>query len=164
MSLIPWPYRMAAVVALVVAVFTTGWVKGAQHEQQNTLRAQMVAQSRVMAVERKQNAITHQVAEQHEAAAERIRTVYRTVNREVIRYVQSPDHPVCRLDAGWVQYHDAAAVPAAADAARQPDDPAASATTDDALQTVVANYETCHLNAQRLSDLQSWVMAQMGAR
>lgn len=33
MNLIPWYYRAAAIVALIVAVFGTGWVKGLHHQE-----------------------------------------------------------------------------------------------------------------------------------
>ncbi len=85
---------------------------------------------------------------------------YRTLYREVFRYVQSP-LPRLELPADWRLLHDAAAV----DAAATPGPAVAAAgSVDDAtaLGTVSLNYEQCQDWRQQLLDWQGWWLSQQG--
>lgn len=164
LSLIPLPYRLLALALLAAALLGTGWVYGARHEQGKVAREQVSSLKSTLRTERKQADTTAAVEGKAAAAAERVRLVYRNIDREVIRYVQAP-HTACQLDAGWVRLHDAASgVPTVSDPASVLDAAPSSFNTDDALATAIDNYEACALNAERLSGLQAWVSAQAAVR
>lgn len=127
------PQAIKAIVAavLLAASFATGWLVNGWRISSHTVKAQVAAVKHEVAHERAQTQATAAV----EASAAQVRTetqtVYRTINHEVIRYVQSPA-PVCTLDSDWVRIYNAAATgtvpePAsggnAASAARAGDDP-----------------------------------------
>jgi len=56
-----------------------------------------------------QDNITAKVEASAAAAELKTETVYRNINHEVIRYVQSPATPGCALDRKWVRLYNAAA-------------------------------------------------------
>ncbi|WP_374537199.1 hypothetical protein [Chitinimonas taiwanensis] len=159
-KLIPWPYRLLAALALIAVLASFAYLQGRRHEQDSQLRDQVDSVLRVVRIERAQQAISNQVAAAHEKGKAADRIVYRTIEREVVRYVSSPDHPVCHLDSGWVQLHDAAALSRVPDPAGIADAAPGGLTADDALGTVVENYGACQDNARRLADLQRWVIQQ----
>lgn len=150
-QLLPWPYRLLAGFA---------YLQGRRHEQDSQLRDQMDSVLRVVRIERAQQAISNQVATAYEQGRAADRIVYRTIEREVTRYVANPDHAVCELDRGWVQLHDAAALSRVPDAAGIADAAPSGLTSDDAIGTIVDNYGACQDNARRLADLQGWVLRQ----
>lgn len=161
-KILPWPYRLLASLALIAVLAGAAYLQGRRHEQDSQLRDQVDSVLRVVRIERAQQAITNQVAAAHEQGRAADRIVYKTIEREVIRYVANPDHAVCRLDAGWVQLHDAAALSHIPDPAHSVDAAPSGLTSDDAIGTIVDNYGACQDNARRLADLQGWVRAQQG--
>lgn len=89
---------------------------------------------------------------------EKIRTVYRNITKEVTVYVPSDS---CELPAGWRLLHDAAAEGRDPEPPGSPD--AAPVPAQDAAITVIENYESCRINAERLEGLQQWVREVAGA-
>lgn len=161
LSLIPLPYRLLALAVLAAALLGTGWVYGASHEQSKADGDRIDGLRYVIRTERKQSDTTAAVEGKAAASAERVRIQYQIIDREVIRYVSQPDHTACQLDPEWVRLHDAAAgVPEISDPASVLDAGPSGLTTDDALGTIIDNYETCALIAERLIGLQAWVRGQ----
>ena len=142
-----------AILFALLMGFLGGWTSnGWRHEA-----GEKKAVEQVRKVEQTQQTLSANIASAVETQREQTRVVYRTINREVIKYVQSSRPADCRLDAEWVRLHNAAAMSSVPATASQP---ARSASATDAIVTVTGNYESCHETADRLRGLQSWVRAQ----
>jgi hypothetical protein len=86
------------------------------------------------------------------------RTVTQTVEKEVIKYVDTnPGH--C-LDSTWGLLHDAAAANTVSTPAGRADGAGGAPTAAEALQAVTDSYAGCHRTADRLDALQAWVLEQ----
>lgn len=117
------------------------------------------------AAERLARDAAHAVDAQHAAAAAQIRTVYRTIEREIPAHVTPAMDARFPLSVGWVRAHDAAALglsPAAVDPAGGPDDAASPVTGSEAAFGIRTNYETAAACARQLSDLQDLIRGQPG--
>lgn len=78
-----------------------------------------------------QTAVTDKVDASGAANEQKERIVYRTITKEVTKYVQNPAIAECSLDSVWVQLHNAAAqgsVPVSAGAPADASGPVADAT------------------------------------
>ncbi|WP_179958197.1 hypothetical protein [Chitinimonas arctica] len=160
-SLLPWYWRWGAMLTLATSLYALGRLHGQQAEHAQDNDAARAALVRVIRIQRKQAAISQIVAEQHETGRTRDGVVYRTIEKEVIRYVASPDHAVCHLDREWLRLHDAAALSVLPQPTGSADAAASDSTSDDALQTITDNYQACQDNARQLADLQAWVHQQL---
>ncbi|QDQ28262.1 hypothetical protein FNU76_18965 [Chitinimonas arctica] len=161
LSLLPWYWRWGAVLGLSACFYGLGRIQGQRAEQTKDMDVERSALVRVIRIERKQAAISQAVAEQHESGRIRDRVIYRNIEKEVIRYVASPQHAVCHLDYEWLRLHNAAALSIVPEPADSADAAAGEFTSDDALQTVTTNYQACQDNARQLADLQAWVHQQL---
>lgn len=117
-------------------------------------------------VERVAAAAAATVDAQHEQAAQQIRTVYRTIERERAVYVTPEIDRRFPLSVGWVRLHDAAAlgVPAGSltDPAGLVDDGPSTVVASAAADTIRANYEACTDTGRKLTDLQALIRGQAG--
>ena len=156
LALVPWYYRWGALALLAAALTGFGFIKGLDYAAGQAAKADRAALQNVIVVERKQHAAAASAAAAHEVKRAETRVVYRTIDKEVIRYVQSAP-PACQLTAGWVRLHDAAAVSAVPAAPSEPDAQPSGFTDVDGLATVVGNYEACNEARQQLIDLQAWL-------
>jgi len=88
-----------------------------------------------------------------------IRVEYRTLTKEVIRYVTDKTVDHCLLPARWVQLHDSAAtgLPAPASAGSGVDAATGTVTDADALPVVTDNYKAYREVANQLQGLQAYV-------
>ena len=100
-------------------------------------------------------AIAAPIEAKQQAAQAHIRTVTKTIVKEVKVYVKDTD---CPMPSGFRVYHDAAANGKVPDATGIAD--AAPSTTADVASTIAQNYGTYHEIAARLSGLQDWVRSQ----
>ena len=104
---------------------------------------------------------------EHQLAAERIRTVYRTIERELPTHVTAETDARYPVPVGFVRVHDAAALglPVADvhDPAGRPDDAASELAASLAARVVAGNYEACAVNTERLSAWQAWWRGQLAA-
>lgn len=151
-----WGLRLA----LLAVWFVAGYSTGLRHEQsrQQALQArQWVAQ---IQQQRQQSQVSIAAEAAHGQRQAQLRTVYRTIEKEVVRYEVMPVEHV-DLPGAWRVRHDAAAtaVPlpdstAGLDAAAQP------VADTAALDVVAGNYASCNAIAGQLIELQAWVQAQ----
>lgn len=163
-AFIPWPYRILALLALSAALTGFGYVKGLQHAADAAAKTDNRALQTVIKIERKQTAITVSAAAAHEEVRAAARIVYRTIDREVIKYVQTATPSArCQLDAGWVRLHDAAALALVPGAPSESDATPGGITAAEGIATVSNNYETCNDTRTQLIDLQGWVRKQGAA-
>lgn len=150
-----WMLYAAFAAALVVGYFAWAEHIGDQRE------AQVVARYTKQAKEAddRRAAVAPPIAAKQEAAQEKIRTVFKTIIKEVPTYVSIND---CPMSPGFRVFHDAAANGELPDPARIPD--AAAVPAPDVANTVAENYQTCHQTAARLNGLQDWVRAQQSLK
>lgn len=150
-----WLLYLALAVALVAGYFF--WADHIGDVREAKVRAQYAKQAQEADVARA--AVAPPIAAKQAAAQEKIRTVFKTIIKEVPTYVSIND---CPMSPGFRVFHDAAANGELPDASRIPD--AAAVPAPDIANTVAGNYEACHATAARLIDLQGWVRAQQGLK
>lgn len=154
MSLIPWPYRLLTLAALAVALIGFGWVKGAGHVQARWDAA--VQQQTLQA--------TVKVVTQYVDRVRVVREKGDIIIKEVPVYVPVQADAACTINRGFVRLHDAAAAGELPEPARDADAAAAGIALSAVAGTVVANYQTCHENAEQLRALQAWVSEMTSAK
>lgn len=114
--------KAVLVVALLCACFAIGyWVRGLQAVATDS-KAEAKQATRQVVTAHKQAAVTAGVDARGAAREASQVVVYRTINKEVTKYVErktdgSGAAGECMLDAEWVRWHDAAAVGQLPDAA-----------------------------------------------
>lgn len=150
-----WLLYGALAAALVV-----GYLAWADHIGDKR-EAQVVARYAKQAkdADDKREALGAPIAARQQATQEKIRTVFKTIIKEVPTYVSIND---CPMSPGFRVFHDAAANGEVPDASRIAD--AAAVPAPDVANTTAENYRTCHANSARLTDLQAWVRAQQGIK
>jgi hypothetical protein len=157
MSVIPWPYRMLALVALAIALLGFGWIKGASHVQAQWDTAIASQALQVATVRQHQAEATVKVVTEYVDRVRIVREKGDTIIKEVPVYVPVQADAACRINRSFVRLHDAAAANELPETATDAD----AATADLALSTVAAtvadNYRICHENAEQLRALQAWV-------
>lgn len=123
-----------------------------QHWQTEIARKQRVVES-----QRLQNNIKDLISQNRQLAEKKQKTVTEYVNKEVIRYVQSPDAGTCQFNDQWVRVYDSAAGMSETDTAAGTDADATRITDIEVLENATGNYATCHDIRQDLISLQDWV-------
>ena len=157
MTLIAWPYRLLALIALAVALLGFGWVKGAAHVQAQWDAAIQQQSLQVAARRQKQAEATVKVVTQYVDRVRVVREKGDTLIKEVPVYVPVEADTACTIHRGFVRLHDAAAAGELPGPAGDTDAAAAGVTLSAVAGTVVDNYQTCHENAEQLRALQAWV-------
>ena len=157
MTLIAWPYRLLALIALAVALLGFGWVKGAAHVQAQWDAAVQQQTLQVVALRQKQAEATVKVVTQYVDRVRIVREKGKTIIQEVPVYVPVQADASCAINRGFVRLHDAAAAGELPEPARAVDAAAAGIALSAVAGTVAANYQTCHENAEQLRALQTWV-------
>ena len=157
MTLIAWPYRLLALIALAVALLGFGWVKGAAHVQAQWDAAIQQQSLQVAARRQKQAEATVKVVTQYVDRVRIVREKGKTIIQEVPVYVPVQADASCAINRGFVRLHDAAAAGELPEPARAVDAAAAGIALSAVAGTVAANYQTCHENAEQLRALQVWV-------
>lgn len=146
-----WLLYLALAGALVLAYFA--WADHIGDKREAQVRFAYAVQAK--AVDDARAAIAPPIAARQEATQEKIRTVFKTIIKEVPTYVSTND---CPMSPGFRVFHDAAANGEVPDASRIAD--AAAVPAPDVANTTAANYQVCHANSARLTGLQAWVRAQ----
>ena len=157
MTLIPWPYRLLALVLLAVALIGFGWIKGAVHVQAQWDAAVQQQALQTSATRLRQAEATVKVVTQYVDRVRVVREKGDTIIREVPVYVPAQADAACTINRGFVRLHDAAAAGELPEPAGDADAPAAGIALSAVAETVTANYQTCHENAEQLRALQAWV-------
>lgn len=150
-----WLLYLALAGALVLGYFA--WADHIGDVREAKIRAQYAKQAQE--VNDKRAAIAQPIAAKQVEVQEKIRTVFKTIIKEVPTYVSIND---CPMSPGFRVFHDAAANGVLPDPSRIPD--AALVPAQDVANTVAENYQTCHATAARLTGLQDWVKAQQAVK
>lgn len=159
-SVIPSLYKLGALMALIITVFFTGYVKGLTHEQNKQARKDLATTVAVVKIKQAQADITAETDRAHTDAVEKIRIVTRTITKEVPVYVTQNDDHACSINVGFVRLHDAAAIGELPPSPSLTDGKASGIALSTVSATVVDNYGTCQETRQQLIDLQDWVVKQ----
>lgn len=102
-------WRLFATLALATALVGAGWHYRQVLAERDTAQVQVKQAQAELATKAKQDAVSAKVDASATATAQQTQIVYRTINKEVTKYVET--HPAnCTLPAGWVQLHNAAAL------------------------------------------------------
>lgn len=157
MSLIPWPYRWLAVAALATALTGFGWIKGAGHVQAQWDAAAQQQTLQAAAVRERQAQVTVKVVTEYVDRVRIVREKGDTIIKEVPVYVPVQADAACAINRGFVRLHDAAAAGELPEPAGDADEAAAGIAFSAVAETVTANYQTCHENAEQLRALQVWL-------
>ena len=83
-------------------------------------------------------------------------------SREIIKEVKVYVQDTCTLSGGFRLLHDSAVYNELPSPSRIVD--AETISVEAVAQTVIENYQTCHVNAETLSSLQGWVREQSAIR
>ena len=156
MNLIPWPYRLLAIVLLAAALIGFGWIKGAGHVQAQWDAAIQQQTLQVATVRQKQAEATVKVVTQYVDRVRVVRQKGNTIIKEVPVYVPVQADAACTINRGFVRLHNAAAAGELPEPARDADATAAGIALSTVAGTVATNYQTCHENAEQLRALQVW--------
>jgi hypothetical protein len=163
-KLFPWVCGVLVVFGVAATGYGFGYsaAKKVWQAELATYKAEVAETERVAERAREMDRIRR--AEKGEEIAEVVvvkevqtRTVYRNIIKKVTEYVPSD---ACHLPPGWRLLHDAAAEGRDPEPAGSPN--AAPVAPQDAAETVIDNYESCRINAERLSGLQQWVREVAG--
>lgn len=157
MSVLSWPYRLLALAALCIAVFSFGWLKGTSHVQAQWDAATAAQQQAQAQAQTRQAETTVQVVTQYVDRIQVVREKGDTLIQEVPVYVPVQADAACTVHRGFVSLHDAAAAGELPEPSRDPDAPAEGLALSAVAATVVTNYQTCHENAEQLKALQDWI-------
>ena len=157
MSLIPWPYRLLALVALAITLIGFGWINGAEHVQARWDASVQQQTLQATAVRERQAQATVKVVTEYVDRVHVVREKGDTIIKEVLVYVPVEADAACTINRGFVRLHDAAAAGELPDPAGDADAAAAGIALSAVAGTVAANYQTCHENAEQLRALQTWV-------
>lgn len=131
------------------------------------LAAEKAAAVHTQAVEVAQAQISAAASVHEQAAQTVIRTVTRTIIKDVPTYVTAQDDLRYPLSVGFVRVHDAAAL--GVDVSQIPgpagrsDDQVSPVKPSDAAAVIAGNYGEARADAERLTALQDWVTAQQAA-
>ena len=157
MSVIPWPYRLLALVALGLTLVGFGWVKGAGHVQAQWDAAVQQQALQATAVREEQAQATVEVITEYVDRVRVVREKGDTIIKEVPVYVPVQADAACTINRGFVRLHDAAAAGELPEPAQDADAAAAGIALSAVAGTVATNYQTCRETAEQLRALQTWV-------
>ena len=157
MTLIPWPYRLLALVLLAAALIGFGWIKGAGHVQAQWDAAAQQQALQTSATRLRQAEATVKVVTEYVDRVRVVREKGDTIIKEVLVYVPVEADAACTINRGFVRLHDAAAAGELLKPAGDADAPAAGLALSAVAGTVAGNYQSCHENAEQLRALQAWV-------
>lgn len=134
---------------IFVASFTAGWHLGSDRIQAKWDAANASAEKTAIKREREDQKAADVVGQEVAAAAVKERVVYKTLIKEIPKYVESN----CDLSGGFRVLHDAAATATVPDPGTHRAD-AATVKAQDLAATVTENYEACRDSERRLEALQ----------
>ena len=153
-NLIPLPYKIAAAVFLLIAVFGIGYMKGSSRADIIIAEAGAKASEQIAELERKNSEISNTVVTKY---VDKVRVVK---EREYVYLGQAQTNVPNQfnLSNGWVYLHDFGAKGSDADSTRASDATTSTIRDNNALGIVLKNYSTCRENTNQLEALQKWIL------
>lgn len=156
--------KWGVIAFLAAAIGGFGWIKGNQHGTQKLTDYQGKQAIESIKVITRQGEATERTFIEYVKVAGKTKVVTETVEKEVVKYVDSkPLALACMLDNRWLRLHDAAALNAVPPPASADDDATGTISAAQALPGITQNYAAGNRNADKLEALQSWVREQYKA-
>lgn len=159
LSMIPFPYKLLAGLALIAGVFFYGYMKGSAYAEAELARFSAKANAKIADLEKKNAEISNNVVTEYIDRVNVIREkeyVYRDLGKNNVPGQYN-------LSNGWVYTHDASASASDADPARASDATSSGIKDNTALLTIISNYANCQANAEQLRQLQQWIIDNKAA-
>lgn len=153
LGMIPLPYKLLAIGALLIGVFFYGYMKGSAYAEAELARFSAQKSEQVAELERKNSAISTQVVTEYVDRTNTIREK-EYVYRDIIKDSVPSQHD---MSNGWVYTHDLSASAGDADSARASDASPSGITDTTALLAIIRNYAICQSNSVQLVELQRWI-------
>lgn len=153
LSMIPFPYKLLAGLALIAGVFFYGYMKGSAYAEAELARFSAKANAKIVELEKKNAEISNNVVTEYIDRVEVIREkeyVYRDLGKNNVPGQYN-------LSNGWVYTHDASASAGDADPARASDATSSGIKDNTALLTIISNYASCMQTREQLISLQQWI-------
>ena len=148
-------WKPLALIALMLGLVATGYAWKAHNAAQAEKIAWLTAEAGRLATELGREKVNVKVVTKYVDRVQVVQGRTRTIIKEVPVYVPTG---TADLPAGYRVLHDAAAQGELPDPARIAD--AAPVPAQDAAETIVSNYGTCHETAEQVIALQDWIRAQ----
>ena len=151
--MIPLPYKLLAIGALLIGVFFYGYMKGSAYAEAELARFAAKASEQVAELEKKNAEISNDVVTEYVDRTNTIREkeyVYLDAAKDSV-----PSQSV--MSNGWVFTHDISASAGDADASRSSDASPSAVKDTDALIGIIRNYAICQSNSVQLVELQRWI-------
>lgn len=152
-SMIPFPYKLLASIALLIGVFFYGYTKGSAYAEAELQRFKAKHNEQIAELEKKNSQISTQVVTQY---VDRVNTIK---EKEYV-YLDRAKNDVPRqhiMSNGWVYTHDSSASANDADSTRASDASPSGVADNQALLTIISNYSTCQQTREQLISLQKWI-------
>ena len=157
-------FKWGVIGVLCAALFGFGWVKGNQHGTEKLTKYQGEQAVASIKVITRQGVATERVVTEFVKVKGKTETVTKTVEKEVIKYVESkPLTLACQLDNRWVRLHDSAAAGSIPPPAAGDDAASGGVSAAEALPSITGNYARAISNKNRLTFCQAWVREQYEA-
>lgn len=159
LSMIPFPYKLIAGIALIAGIFFYGYIKGSAHAETQIARFAAEKNRQIAELEKTITEISNHRVTEYVDRVNVIREkeyVYRNLAQTSVpsQYIMSN---------GWVHTHDTSASAGNADPTRASDASPSGVADNTALLTVISNYATCQSNAEQLRQLQQWIIDNKAA-
>ena len=158
-GMIPLPYKLLAIGALIIGVFFYGYMKGSAHAEAELQRFAAKHAEQVAELEKKNTEISNTVTTEY---VDRVNTIR---EKEYV-YLDTAKNSVPTqhdMSNGWVYTHDLSASAGDADPARASDASPSGITDTAALLAIISNYASCQTNAEQLRQLQQWIIQNKAA-
>lgn len=158
-SMIPFPYKLLAGLALFAGVFFFGYMRGSAAGKAEVAAFAQKATQRANDLEKKNNEISNKVQVKY---VDRVNTI----KEKQYVYVDTAKNVVPRqhdLSNGFVYTHDISATNGNADPTRAADASPSGVADNQALATVVTNYSICQQTKEQLIALQQWIRENQAA-
>jgi hypothetical protein len=158
-GMIPLPYKLLAIAALIIGVFFYGYTKGSAQAETKLARFAAQKAEQIAELEKKNAEISTKVVTEYVDVVNTIKEkeyVYRDIIKD--RVPTQYD-----MSNGWVYTHDLSISSGDADSTRASDASPSGIKDTAALLTIISNYATCQTNAEQLRQLQQWITENKAA-
>ncbi len=142
--ILPYLKKWLVIIGLGMACYGAGFVHGITHEQKNEAKKETAQLVHIIVKERQVQAVADKVGSDVVEQKEKIKTVYKYVDKEVIKYVtNNPESSTAIADAEWLRIFNASSLGC------EPSEPACNAaatvpgivTRAEAIETIRQQHE-----------------------
>lgn len=151
-SLIPTPYKIMAAAAILVASYTTGYVKGKNTAKEIIEKFKLEYEQTILEIQKNQIKVDTKVVTRYKD-----RVVYVEKNNEQTQDLIKNIGGDVVLSNGWVYSHDSSARGNVPDSTQGTDGTPSGVKANEALGVIADNYTQYEKVRKQLIELQDWV-------